>query len=313
MHAARSQCAHDGPEVKPAGVGARDSDSVRLEVGACGRVIRMKDEGSSTRGQDACVRWTSELGVQDDRQGIPAALSTRVQARVVCPQRACAHHHRVVLVSKSVPNLARGLARDPLTVALSVRDSAVQRDGRLHGDPRSSALLGGEVCTIQRTTCSLLDADPHGNTGRLKDGDPLALHPLIGVHHADDDLGDPRSDDGVRARRCASLVTARLEVHHHRGALRLAAELIQRIELRMRGTRGSVPAFREGLAVTQDDGTHHRIGRRATPSLGGELNAALHPDGGCHLLSGSRSTHGCSSWRNSSADSISWYTDANRR
>ena len=79
---------HDGLECEPAGVRARDRDGIRLKLTSLGGVVSMKDEGTSSRRQDASVCCTSKVGVEDDGKRITASLPPCVEARVIRAQRA---------------------------------------------------------------------------------------------------------------------------------------------------------------------------------------------------------------------------------
>jgi hypothetical protein len=205
------------------------------------------------------------------------ALHARGELRVIGQRGADAARHGVALRSPPMRQAARVLAGDPLRVARPGRDLAVEGHRRLEEHPGQSGAgvlaerlveqprPGGELAVGDRDVDALVAQDARPPAGGL-------LRRIVG---GDDDAGDARLQDRVRARRGLSLVTARLQRHVHRRAVRVAvAAGHQRLALGVTAAVDRVEALPQHLAVRDHHGAHHRVGRRTTAAPLRELDGA---------------------------------------
>ena len=125
---------------------------------------------------------------------------------------------------------------------------------------------GGQLAVGDHDLDALVAQDPEPAAGGL-------LGRVVG---GDDHARDAGLEDRVRARRRLAVVAARLERDVHRRAARVgvAAGRGERLALGVRPAVGGVEALAEHLAVADDDGADHRIGRHAPAPALGELDRA---------------------------------------
>src|SRR6185369_7105606 len=111
-----------------------------------------------------------------------------------------------------------------------------------------------------------LDVDP----GRPQPLETAPGDPRIGIAVAGHDLGDPRRDHRVSARRRAAVVRAGLQGHIERRAARPLSGVAERLDLGMRTADLAMPAAADDLVPLHENGTDHRIGRSAVAPAGGQ-------------------------------------------
>src|SRR5581483_9458174 len=164
---------------------------------------------------------------------------------------------------------SRGLARDPLALAVRERGAPVETRRDLHPRPGPSARHARDETDVQLARRflheTLLDAD----AGRAQLREARARDLRIRVLHGGDDAGDAGRDHRVGARRRAPVVAAGLEVDVERGPARPRARLRERERLGVREARLLVPAFAHHRAVLDDDAADPRVrGGRIQPEAG---------------------------------------------
>jgi hypothetical protein len=115
-----------------------------------------------------------------------------------------------------------------------------------------------------------VDRDP----SRLEARHACAVHLVGGVDHRRHDAGHAGVDQGVRARRRAAMVAARLQadVDGRAGGVARGAK---RSRLGMHPARSLVPALAEHAPVPHDDRSDDRVGRGRAAAALGQLETAV--------------------------------------
>ncbi len=90
------------------------------------------------------------------------------------------------------------------------------------------------------------------------------------VMHGRNDARDAGRNESVDARRCFSVMIARLERDVHRGAAGLIARRGQRHHFSVRFAESRMESFADHGTVANDDGADHRVRRRLSPPAAGE-------------------------------------------
>ncbi len=102
----------------------------------------------------------------------------------------------------------------------------------------------------------------HRHAGPAHASHALAVDQRVGVGGGVDDLRDARVEDGLRARRGAAAVIARLERRIERGPPGLGARGLQRHGLSVGGAGLAMPAAGDDLPALDDDRADRRVGVR---------------------------------------------------
>src|SRR6185436_2936357 len=87
---------------------------------------------------------------------------------------------------------------------------------------------------------------------------------------------DLSSDDRIGARRCATVMIARLERNVESGTPRFATRHLERDDLRVRLSGSRVKSFPDNLTVANDYCADHRIRLRLSPPTTRELERVSH-------------------------------------
>ena len=153
-------------------------------------------------------------GVEHDAPGLPGHTGqSRGELRIVGQSRADAHRDRVALCAPAMGQRPALLPGYPLGIPGAGGHLPVQRHGRLEHHPRPACagvltkrlvLEPGSLSqlAVDRDHLDALVAqDPQAASGRVE------ARVLRGHHHP----ADAGTEDGVGARRCAPVVTARLD------------------------------------------------------------------------------------------------------
>ncbi len=233
-------------------------------------------------------------GVDHDphrRTRVGEARIAHGQRWVVGDRRPRAHDDGVGPGAEPLHVGTRRLAGDPSGGTVGRRGLAVEARRHLQGDVRKTARdvtferpveaprLGGHHAVFD------LDA----GVAELHEAGRVLAQVRIGRchHHA----RHPRVDQGAGAGRGATEVVARLERADHGGPSRAVSGCGQRHHLGVRGAGPFVPALAEhrAVAIVDDEGAHHGIGRHAAPAAFGELERPPHLGLSCCLHAPPRS------------------------
>src|SRR5690606_788768 len=119
-------------------------------------------------------------------------------------------------------------------------------------------LMAVEEGSVQRTRRILLHA---GSDLDTRCPQTLNAPPCdrVRIERRDYDTCDARSKHRVRARRCATMVVARLERNVQRRTAGLLTGSLECDDLRVRTAILRVPPLADDFVVVHDHGTHHRI------------------------------------------------------
>ena len=98
----------------------------------------------------------------------------------------------------------------------------------------------------------------------------------IRIPGANDHMGDPIFQDGVRTGRGPSLMTAGLQRHIHDGAGRILGTGGQCIALRVGAAAAAVIPLADDAPVFYDHGAHHGIRVRLAKPQPGKTDGAAH-------------------------------------
>ena len=107
----------------------------------------------------------------------------------------------------------------------------------------------------------------------------------IGISRTDDHAFDPGGDDGVCARRRATVCAAWFKRDEELCAARILAALLcvaERLDFRVRQTRAPVPAAADDFSVFHQYGADHRIWRRGAEAAPGKPESKAHESGVRH-------------------------------
>jgi hypothetical protein len=130
-------------------------------------------------------------------------------------------------------------------------------------------LIAALYVTCGRPSSGHVDRDAGGPQA----GDARAVDLVGRVDHRGHDPVDARGDQRVRARRRATVVAARLEVHVD-GRTAGVARRAQRGHLGMVASRPLVPALPHDGGVAHDHRADDRVRRRGAAAALGQLGAA---------------------------------------
>src|SRR5438105_1420245 len=103
--------------------------------------------------------------------------------------------------------------------------------------------------------------------------------PRVGINSADNHVADTGRNDGFGARRCAAVGTARLQgnVKSRSGWTMIVTPSVpQRLDLGMRQSGASMPASADDLAILNQDGPDHRVGRGSSKAPPGQTQGQMH-------------------------------------
>jgi hypothetical protein len=117
-----------------------------------------------------------------------------------------------------------------------------------------------------------LDLDPCGP----QRFDPFSVDEWVRVLGSDDDPTHTAADDGVGTGRCASPVTAGLQIDVNRGAFGAEVNLAECVRLGMVFAAALRMTLRQDLTVSDDDTADHRVGPSAPVSTPGEFEGPEH-------------------------------------
>ena len=170
------------------------------------------------------------------------------------------------------------LATDPLRVSRACRDLAVERHRGLEQHPRppDACMLAEGLIEQPRLGGELAAGDDHLHALVAQNPEPAPRRLLGGIVRSDHHPLEPGLNDRVGARRCLSLVTARLQ----RDIQRRPAQILQttgldRVDLGVGATELLVPALTEDLAVAGHHRAHDRIRADRARAVARELNRPL--------------------------------------
>ena len=277
------ESAQEGPKVhSPARPGPREDVHAALdewrEPRIVGRNRRDEPDLASRRREHAGRGRYAESSVEDeppmrrDRRGEREAAG---QERVVGEDRERADEDRVALLAQAQGVLARGLAGDPLRVAVPRRGPSVQRRRPLQVDERTAGAKGLQEGLVQRLGLVRERSDQDVDAAIPEAADPAPRGPRVGILDRADDARDLRRDQSLRAGRRATEVRTGLEVDEQRRALRARPRGREGEGLGVRAARALVSALPDHRPVRVDeDGPDARIRRRREAPAFGELEDA---------------------------------------
>ena len=212
---------------------------------------------------------------------------THIQRRIVREHRAYPGQDRRTARAPFLHVRARGLARDPLALAVGHGGASIGAGREFHADIRPAALHAAHESRIERLGLLLHQPDIHPDAMAFQFLGPLARDMRIRIAHRRHDPRHARLDKRLGAWRRATLMTTGLERQIHAGAVRLDfSHLIQRIDLGMRLAGTLMPAFADDFPVLHDHATDPRVGIGGIHPAASELQGARHEarigDGGRH-------------------------------
>ena len=156
--------------------------------------------------------WRPRGGVQHDAEGLarPTTVEPDRQGRIIGQHGSDPDEDRVRFTAKPMCLETRGVARDPFRCAVDVRDLAVERCGSLQRHVRSAFSHRGQEDPVERRRGRFENAVHHLEPGLPQCGQPAARDERIRVRGRDDDAPDTRCDHHRGARRCTTMMHARL-------------------------------------------------------------------------------------------------------
>ncbi len=114
-------------------------------------------------------------------------------------------------------------------------------------------------------------------SGGLQQGQALASDQRIGIGHRRDDARHTGGNQGLGARRRATVVAARLQRDIGGGAMGLVTGCMQGMHFGVRFAGFFVPAFADDPAIANQHTTDAGVGRQGRPQATlGELQGARH-------------------------------------
>jgi len=180
-----------------------------------------------------------------------------IEPRVVALHGADARQHRARPLAPDVAVSARSLAGDPLAHAVVERGAAVERDRRLHAQPRPAALHAREEADIDLARLVGEQADLNGDARRTQARNALACNQRVRVGHRDHDARDAGLDQRVAAGRRAAVVRAGFQAHAgrcapHRLAVRSGVAQGHDFRVRSAGLLGVAAADHAAIGAGDD-------------------------------------------------------------
>ena len=171
------------------------------------------------------------------------------------------------------PGLGPG---DPSGVPIRVGDPPVERRRQLQSDKGARLFpVGVEKDRVLEGCRAFEQSELDLDTGRSKPRRASRGY-WIRIGQRRDDSPHAGRDEGLGAGWLLSLVCARLQGHHHRGASRRLAGLGQRHNLGVGAAVFRVPSLAHDRPILHDHRSDERIRLHPTPSSPGELERAGH-------------------------------------
>ncbi len=255
----------------------------RLDAGGRCRCVRRRDahHGRDRRGlREPGPGVEPSTAVEHDaqRQALRWRLEiTREELGVIGQGRAAADRDRVELCP---PGVHQGAARgrgDPAALAAARRDAAVEGRGQLEQHERATThdvgAEGGVLAARPRLDRPAGELYLHAGRAQAPETAPVDLR--VGIADGADDARDARREQGVGARRLATVVAARLERDVGRGPDDRLAAGVQRVALCVRLAAPDVPSLAQDASVAGDHAADERIRARAPASPLGQVERAL--------------------------------------
>ena len=134
-----------------------------------------------------------------------------VQPRVVVEHGADAGQDCAGTLAPGMSVGARGLAGDPLARAVVERAAAVERDSRLHAQPRPAALHAREEADVEFARLAGEQPDVDADARGAQPRDAFPGNERVRVARGNDDPRQAGGDQCVAARRRAAVVRAGLQ------------------------------------------------------------------------------------------------------
>jgi hypothetical protein len=284
LHVRLGQVREHAGELDPFVV-SRDRDHARAT-----REARALRRGSGRRRVDPCRRRRGivdredrRMRIQVERRAQDGAKSWRAHAgqphgqpRVVATHGSGADEDRVVPQPQPVGETARRVRGDPARLSAERRDHAVDGDRGLQGDARSARRVEVEKRSVQTGRGVGHQSHRHVDAGLAQRAEAPAVDQRVRIAHRGDDPPDAGLDHAVHARRRASLVGARLEVHVQRGAAGPLPRLVERARFRVGLPRSPVPAAAHDAALADHDAAHAGIRADRPLAESGQREGLLH-------------------------------------
>ncbi len=258
--AATGEVAQDGPET-----------ALFIHEGAVAAPVGEKVglRGEISRARENYAPWLTE-----------AADAADGQARVIGAEGSGADQDGIDLGAQAVGIEAGRLAREPRALGGKADDAGIQGD-RAFGDDEGEA--GDDPFVegaIEGGGFGGKNAVNDFNAGRAEPLEAAARMGGIGVDGRDDDAREPGGDNGIDAGRRTAMGGSGLEGDVEGCAARQAGmgETAERLNLRMGGAGGTMPAPREKPPPRGDDnGANSRIGAGASHAAASFAEGEAHP------------------------------------
>src|SRR5690606_18614657 len=270
-------------EVEPIGLLGEDEglEPPRAHrIGSLRRHARRRDveprPGSIVGREKTELERQTSCSIEDDAKRPSPARGSRRQERVIVEKGLGAGDDRIDSSAQAMARASRRLPRDPLRLAARRRDSSVEAHRPLEEDPRATGADPVAVGSVEPPGFAPQKAGGDLDSCRTESLRAFSVRHRVRIGARVDRALDAGGDDRVAARRCLTVMRARLERDVERRAARGFARIANRLDLRVRPAVTAMEPATDDAAATYDDGADERIGRNALDALARELDRFSH-------------------------------------
>jgi len=215
-------------------------------------------------------------GVQNDLDDGIGSGPTHVQGGIVLEEGVHSHQNGVVLITQPVDLLSCLSTGDPLRLAATGGDLAIQGQGQFEQHKGSISVHEMKVFFVQDD--GFTPAKTLMNTDALisKPSNSLCRHLRIGISHRHIDLSNPCLNDSIHTGRSSTLMGAGFQIEIETGPGGLPARPLQGHHLGVVFLLVEVISFGDDSTLFNQHRPYQRIGADSTQPTPGQGDGPLH-------------------------------------